>query len=336
MLGEETPLRKRKGTFEKEYGKFSVSQSESLPDLVFNLLPEQTWAWQVADISVLVCPIFTIAILIFHKHYTIVLTRFFVLASTLYILRAIFLVCTYLPPPFQEFKQRCLPANFSDDPLQLLSFTFGLVFRGGFSYNQSQFMCGDTIFSGHGLVFTLGCLMLWRETPRLVRPVPAILITCGAVLGLTCVVISRQHYTIDIVVAIFVTFSTFRFFHHWTMLSRQRRCFSLRPFRFRPLLAIFLFFEKNVPRGRLPADLAWPLPRPLLLVDFFDRLNQKTCSGSGCGRLLPPMSELDPESASGSVTAAYDLNRNRRSENLSAPKNSQRVNNKPQQQPFDV
>jgi len=72
--------------------------------------------------------------------------------------------------PASDFKQRCLPANFSDDTLDIFKNALSLVFKAGFTYDQGRFMCGDTIFSGHAMVFTLVCLFVgwgrveWRST----------------------------------------------------------------------------------------------------------------------------------------------------------------------------
>lgn len=320
MVSEETPLRRpNNDEYRREYGKtllavlavfitttlggfviayihrFSVSQNVPLPDIVFNVVPEQKWAWEVADVTAIVCPLFGFLIFLFHKHYTIVFRRLCVMVALLYLIRALFLLCTYLPPPFLDFKDRCLPVNFSDNTMELFLHAFSLVFKVGFSSDNLRIMCGDTIFSGHAMVFTLICLMIRYYTPEVLRPYPLIFVVSLTALGVSCVIVSRQHYTVDVAVAVLVTCAVFYGYQRLTYKRRDRRCFCWRPWRFRPVFGLFLLFERRVPAGALPMDAAWPFPRPAYVAYVVERWNERvksawqTSSGAGDGRRPPPL-----------------------------------------------
>ena len=76
------------------------------------------------------------------------------------------------------------------------------IFRRG----GSELTCGDMMFSGHTVVFVLS-IMMWRDhlLPRASR-----LIVAWNVLGMCMIVITRLHYTMDVLVAVCVTWSAWR------------------------------------------------------------------------------------------------------------------------------
>lgn len=269
-----------------------------LKDIVFELVPYQKWAWTMADVMVTVCGVVALVVAIFHKHNTIVLRRTALLAAVLYFLRALFLLCTYLPPPFPDTDERCLPRwNISADPLQFIARAFGLVFTVGYSDNSDRILCGDTIYSGHTMIYVLAGMIVWNYCPNPWRPLIPLSMVVSVIFGIAAVIISRQHYTIDVVVALFVTVSMFYGYHVWCRQRRDRlackgsvksACKSLcccgdvqtqqasggrRKFRFRPVYAIFLYFERRVPHGPIPKELAWPFPWPSPMVTLFDNWN---------------------------------------------------------------
>lgn len=297
MPNEETPLHQPEDMYPREYLKtlasvaflfcatllgafvigfvhrYSVPQPRPLPDLLFLFIPQQEWAWEAADIVVMICPLLSFTVLLFHKHWTIVFRRICLMAGSLYLLRAMFLMCTYLPPPFNDKDKRCLPANFSDNAGSMIVQALNLVFKGGYSADENRIMCGDTIYSGHTMVFTLVCLVLWYNCPKPLYPYLPLTMIIVSSFGITTVLISRQHYTIDVVVAIFMTCAIFYGYHAWVRLPRDKRCFCLSPFKFRVIYFCFLLFEGNVARGPLPCELAWPFPYPIFCVDLFNKIN---------------------------------------------------------------
>ncbi|KAK6043535.1 hypothetical protein COOONC_18959 [Cooperia oncophora] len=76
-----------------------------------------------------------------------------------------------------------------------------------------------------------------------------------------CVVISRVHYSVDVVMGYWISSIIFSIYHGFCEVPHP-----LRP-RNRPFRRLFLFWtmfelERNVPEGRLPNKLEWPFPWP--------------------------------------------------------------------------
>jgi len=182
--------------------------------------------------------------------------------------------------------------------LRFMARAFGLVFTVGFTGNSDRILCGDTIYSGHTMIYVLAGMVVWHYCPKPWRPFVPVLMLVSVIFGITAVLISRQHYTIDAVVALFVTVSLFYGYHVWCRQRRDRipcrggnwhSVFPNTSFccandaeaenggkrgcRFRPIYAIFLYFERRVPHGSIPKELAWPLPWPAVMINCFDKWN---------------------------------------------------------------
>ncbi|VDP34410.1 unnamed protein product [Heligmosomoides polygyrus] len=93
----------------------------------------------------------------------------------------------------------------------LVSRVFEQAIRAGFQ-NKTKLLCGDMLFSGHTLSMVLSALFIAYYLPsrwQLLQYVPV----AFTVLGVVCVIISRTHYTIDIVIAYLLTNFVFRLYH---------------------------------------------------------------------------------------------------------------------------
>lgn len=69
-------------------------------------------------------------------------------------------------------------------------------------------LCGDLLFSGHTLVMIVSWLQIDYYLPkphRWFRFVPMVV----SVIGMACMVISRTHYTIDVLVAYILSIAVF-------------------------------------------------------------------------------------------------------------------------------
>jgi len=147
------------------------------------------------------------------------------------------------------------------------------------------------------MIYVLAGMMVWNYCPKPWRPLIPLAMVAAVIFGITAVIISRQHYTIDVVVALFVTVSMFYGYHVWCRQRRdrlackgslrsavksafccaggqpQQNVSGRRKCRLRPIYAIFLYFERRVPHGNIPKELAWPLPWPSPMVTLFDNWN---------------------------------------------------------------
>ncbi|KAL1235307.1 putative phosphatidylcholine:ceramide cholinephosphotransferase 3 [Trichinella spiralis] len=250
--------------------KFSTTTYNStkpLNDIVFSIIPRQRWAWKAADITVAVCAVISIIVILLHCCNTIILRRMALLASMLYCFRLICIISTQLPPPFEDFHERCLePIDIANNFSHYLIQAGKVVFNLGTTDVDSKFLCGDTIYSGHTLVAVLLVCFICYYCPTVLQPwMPAF----GTLLGIssiTFVIISRQHYTIDCIISILITLILFAWYHSWIMVEHH---YSNKWTHV--LKNILVYFEENVPPGLLPNDSALPNLKRTFRNDFFTK-----------------------------------------------------------------
>lgn len=84
-----------------------------------------------------------------------------------------------------------------------------------------------------------------------------------SVVGIFCILLAHDHYTVDVVVAYYITTRLFWWYH--TMANQQvlkeasQMNLLARVWWYRP----FQYFEKNV-QGIVPRSYHWPLPWPVV------------------------------------------------------------------------
>lgn len=130
----------------------------------------------------------------------------------------------------------------------------------GLSINGQHVYCGDYIYSGHTVILTVSSLLIQEYTPRKWRPLHWLswLVTC---LGVVFVMVAHGHYTVDVLIAYYVTTRVFWMYHTMasnTILKQNGPANYLsRLWWYR----IFTYFERNV-GGVVPRRYEWPLPWP--------------------------------------------------------------------------
>ncbi|MEQ2174236.1 sphingomyelin synthase [Goodea atripinnis] len=122
-----------------------------------------------------------------------------------------------------------------------------MIAGGGLSITGSHTMCGDYLYSGHTVMLTLTFLFI-KECK---------LLSLSA-FGIFCILLAHDHYTVDVVVAYFITTRLFWWYH--TMANQQ----SLKETSQSNLLSrvwwyrLFQYFEENV-NGTVPRNYQLPL-----------------------------------------------------------------------------
>ncbi|KAF9123942.1 hypothetical protein BGW39_008588 [Mortierella sp. 14UC] len=143
----------------------------------------------------------------------IVLRRVFWVVGALSILRATTLSVTTMPTP----KVGCKPATATG---------FGEMFWIALQMIPGTVQaCTDDIFSGH-TVFMVTCAIQWRLYMRnsWIKYVSFIYIT----IGLYFVIATRLHYTVDVVLAIFITYAMWSFYMAMVDTVMEKEYFGLR------------------------------------------------------------------------------------------------------------
>lgn len=139
------------------------------------------------------------------------------------------------------------------------------LFSGmGLSINGQHVYCGDYIYSGHTVILTIVYLTILEYTPRkwYLLHWASFLVSS---LGVVFVMVAHGHYTVDVLIAYYVTTRIWWIYHTMAnntfLKQRGPSNFFVRLWWYRT----FLYFESNV-GSVLPRRYEWPLPWPRLFV----------------------------------------------------------------------
>ncbi|XP_037072867.1 phosphatidylcholine:ceramide cholinephosphotransferase 1-like isoform X2 [Pollicipes pollicipes] len=238
-----------------------VPDTPPLPDIVLDNVPTGSWALKVSETVIIVMVNSAFLVVLLHKHRFIVFRRIFLIMGLLYMMRSVLYFVTALPKPDPDYQ--CEPkAGY-------LSFTLVVtrvlkLFGGfGLSINGQHVYCGDYIYSGHTVTLTMAYMVLREYTPRhwWVLHWASLL---AALTGVVMVLIARGHYTVDVLIAYYVTTRVFWLYH---TMSNNAALKESGPNNYLSRIwwfFIFRYFERNV-SGPVPRHYEWPLPWPRCL-----------------------------------------------------------------------
>ncbi|TKS85716.1 Phosphatidylcholine:ceramide cholinephosphotransferase 1 [Collichthys lucidus] len=204
-----------------------------LPDKFFDLFDRVEWAF---------------------SYLSIVGRRFFFIVGTLYMYRCITMYITTLPVPGMHFK--CSPKLLGNWEAQMRRI-MKMIAGGGLSITGSHTMCGDYLYSGHTVMLTLTYLFIKEYSPKRFWWYHWFCWTLSAV-GIFCILLAHDHYTVDVVVAYFITTRLFWWYH--TMANQQslKETSQSNPFSRVWWYRLFQYFEENV-NGTVPRHYQLPL-----------------------------------------------------------------------------
>jgi len=238
-----------------------MPEHESLPDIVLNNLPYQEWALYASELTIQIQVGFAIAMVVFHKHRTIVIRRVALMLSLLYGYRAITMMVTVLPKANKDYF--CEPKLKSKG--QVL--TFGVVLMRvvkllsgfGLTMNGKHTYCGDFIFSGHTMTLVLSCLAIREYTSKRLWVVHwlYVLSTCA---GVCFLMLGRGHYSIDVLIAYWITTRLWYLIHSMASYAPLKQSSSLNYFSRIWWWRLFRWFEVNVRPGPIPHGFNLPVP----------------------------------------------------------------------------
>ncbi|XP_027863256.1 phosphatidylcholine:ceramide cholinephosphotransferase 1 [Xiphophorus couchianus] len=225
-----------------------------LPDKFFDLFDRREWAFSICEINgMLLVGLWLIQWMLL-KHRSIVGRRFFFIVGTLYLYRCITMYITTLPVPGMHFK--CSPKLLGNWEAQMRRI-MKMIAGGGLSITGSHTMCGDYLYSGHTVMLTLTFLFIKEYSPRRFWLYHWTCLALSAI-GIFCILLAHDHYTVDVVVAYFITTRLFWWYH--TIANQQ----SLKETSPSNLLSrvwwykLFQYFEENV-NGTVPRNYQLPL-----------------------------------------------------------------------------
>lgn len=232
------------------------SVSPPLPDKFFDYIDRVPWAFKATEICGLtLCGLWMIQWLGL-KHRAIVARRCFFLIGTLYLYRCITMYVTTLPVPGKHMV--CAPKLYNDTTGKMWRI-LRMISGGGLNVTGSHILCGDYLYSGHTIMLTLSYLFIKEYCP------PKMwwyrwLCFCLSIFGLICILLGHEHYSIDVVVAYFITTSTFK----WYYARVEAHVHSQDPNKYLTMTwwnPIFKFMERNV-KASVPIEFALPVSIP--------------------------------------------------------------------------
>ncbi|XP_047737044.1 phosphatidylcholine:ceramide cholinephosphotransferase 1 isoform X2 [Hyalella azteca] len=229
-----------------------------LPDIFLDSIPVQQWGLEVSEIMIICMNYFTVVTIIFHKHRHIVFRRLFVILGFLYLYRSVTIFVTVLPVANPSYY--CSPKSNSTTPFLFLERGLRILSGLGMSINGKHTYCGDYIFSGHTMVLVLCYLVTAEYTSRrwwILHWIYAIMSTVAVLM----VLIARGHYTIDCIIAYFITTRLWYIYHTMANNPNLKESGPHNHLSRIWWFPIFQYFEGNV-GGTVPRQYEWPLPWP--------------------------------------------------------------------------
>ncbi|VDK76831.1 unnamed protein product [Litomosoides sigmodontis] len=205
---------------------------EALPDIVFSVVPELLWTLKIGDAMVTL--------------------------SCLYTMRTISLLCTQLPPGYIDNNKRCRSrSNHTGQEWDVITWrVLSQAGKLGFQDMDDEMLCGDLLFSGHTLAMVISSLTIAYYLPgplRSLRYIPRVL----SWIGMVCMVISRTHYTIDVLFAYWLSTAAFSIYHAFceTDLTNRKLSILYRLW----VMQIVGWLEINITPGRIENRFEFPL-----------------------------------------------------------------------------
>ncbi|PIO31749.1 hypothetical protein AB205_0095070 [Aquarana catesbeiana] len=228
-----------------------------LPDKFFDYIDRVTWAFTVSEISGMILVGIWLLQWLFLRYKSIVGRRYFFIIGTLYLYRCITMYVTTLPVPGMHFQ--CAP-KLSGDSYGKAQRILRLLTGGGLTITGSHILCGDFLYSGHTVMLTLTYLFIKEYSPRHFWWYHLFCWLLSAA-GVICILVAHEHYTVDVIVAYYITTRLFWWYH---AMANEKALKTSSPTNFLSRswwFPVFFFFEKNV-QASIPCSFSWPISWP--------------------------------------------------------------------------
>ncbi|CAH1407459.1 unnamed protein product [Nezara viridula] len=233
-----------------------------LPDAVLDNVPTMPWGLDVSEFIIMISTNLTFLVIVFHRHRFIVFRRVFLIVGVLYMMRSVTMYVTVLPMSSTTYY--CSPKANSTSVILISKRVFQLISGFGLSINGKHTYCGDFIYSGHTVILIMCSLIINEYSPK-----RCILLHWGSwtasITGVLLVLISRGHYTVDVLIAYYVTTRLFWMYHTLANHKYLKQASSRNALSRLWWFKAFCYFEGNV-EGPVPRQYNWPLPWPRRLL----------------------------------------------------------------------
>jgi len=263
---------------------------DPLPDIILDNIKYQHWGLDASEILLMTLVWTTVIITIFHKHRFIVYRRIFLIGGIHYFYRAITMALTVLPVADKVYREDvCQQQSNQTSAFVMGQRVLKLISGMGLAINGKHVYCGDYIYSGHTMSLVMAYLIIKEYSPRrwiLLHYAAMVL----AIAGVVTLLIARGHYSIDVVVAYWITTRIWWIFHTLAKNANLKEVDGFGKNHNNHLKNlwwwyIFRWFECNVP-VILPHRYNWPIPQKLLKCKPVQYLCLKLQRGKDCASNL--------------------------------------------------
>jgi len=236
-----------------------VPNDNPLPDIVLDNTTYHQWGLKASEIIIIISIMLAFVTVMLHTHRMIVFRRVFLILGLLYMYRGLTMFVTVLPISDKNYK--CAPKlNHTITFLELMSRVVTIVSGGGLSMTGKEIYCGDFIFSGHTMVLMMTFFVVREYSPRTKRFLAFHLFSLIlSVLGVTMLLVSRGHYSIDCLVAYWVTSRVWWTYHTLANNINLKKSGSHNHMDNIWWWYLFRHAESNV-QEQLPRRYSLPLP----------------------------------------------------------------------------
>merc|ERR1712150_54500 len=198
------------------------ARNEPLQDLLLDNIDTLTWGFQAADYLIKFYSYSLILICVVHRDRLYIMSRFFFIMGVLFIYRGAMIPVTNLPVP--NYTKNC------SEVMGKPSWENILVGAGEVAKTMGMDIkyCGDYMYSGHTLTLLVLSQFIYLYLPVLIKAtqfyylVFRILNFCVVHAAILCILLSKEHYTIDVLVAYFFSSRTIHAYHNKLLLLENQ------------------------------------------------------------------------------------------------------------------
>jgi len=224
-----------------------------LPDVVLDNLQLIPWAFTMCEyIAITMGSIFWI-IVAAHRHRMVMLWRVASITGTVFLLRCITMFATSLSVPGAHLKCKVEGMPKAGVPFELiLQRAWEITVGAGLSI-QGVRTCGDYMFSGHTSALTILNYTINEYTPADWKGLH-ILSWVLNVFGMFLILAAHEHYTIDVLIAYYISSRMFVWYHAMATAKVSSRASKIAMAAVFPL---FTYLEEHT-KGLIPNEYEWP------------------------------------------------------------------------------
>lgn len=134
------------------------------------------------------------------QHRFCIITRYLTIEGTMLLFRMLCIVSTVLPIPNPDDVNKCLLLQQSSLMDRLTNI----------------YTCGDYVYSGHGasMVIVTWLVINYIDIQKMYKNILAGIMSIIVMFGLLCIICSKEHYTVDVILGAYIGFTLCSEYHY--------------------------------------------------------------------------------------------------------------------------